>query len=100
MPLDVRRGLSPADGLMRYTDWFATTRRYTERSKREYRDDVSDVAGFLETRCHIRSITQVQRQRLVAFLDDCRVRGQASSTRRRSVAAIRSFFQFLVNEKL
>jgi hypothetical protein len=52
MPLEFRWRLSPADALFRYSDWLATTRRYTERSKREYRDDVADVIQFLDALPH------------------------------------------------
>ncbi len=36
-----RRSLS--DCFDRYVEWLATTRRFAERSRREYRDDVSGV---------------------------------------------------------
>lgn len=100
MPLDFHRRVSPVDALSRYTDWLATTRHYTERSKREYTDDVADLVQWLTTRCHIRAVTAVQRTHLTAFLAHCVTRGHASSTRRRSVAAIRSFFAFLVQERI
>ena len=80
------------------SEWLATTRRYTERSKREYLDDVSDVVEYLEARCRIRSATAVQRQHLAGFLAHCAAAGHAASTRRRSVAAIRAFFAFLVQQ--
>ncbi len=89
---------SLSDCFDRYTDWLETTRRYAERSKREYRDDVSAVIGYLEGRCHVRSVTMVQRRHLTGFLGQCAAFGHAASTRRRSVAAIRSFFAFLVRE--
>jgi site-specific recombinase XerD len=75
--------------------WLATTRQYTERSKREYLDDVSDVVEYLETRYRIRSATAVQREHLTGFLDYCAAAGHVAGTRRRSVAAIRAFFAFL-----
>ncbi len=89
---------SLADCLARYTEWLATTRRYAERSKREYRDDVAAVIQYLQERCHIRFVTMVQRRHLAGFLAHCAAAGHAASTRRRSVAAIRSFFAFLVQE--
>lgn len=88
------------DCLTRYAEWLATTRRYAERSKREYRDDICNLVDYLETRCHIRSATAVQRQHLTGFLAHCAGVGHAASTRRRSVAAIRSFFAFLVQERV
>jgi integrase/recombinase XerD len=91
-----RRSLS--DCFERYVEWLATTRRYAERSRREYRDDVSGVIHYLEERCRIRSATMVQRQHLAGYLAHCGALGHAASTRRRSVAAIRSFFAFLVHD--
>jgi site-specific recombinase XerD len=42
----------------------------------------------------------VQREQLRSFLAHCAARGHAASTRRRSVAAIRAFFAFLVQERV
>ncbi len=98
MNINVLSRHSLSDCLSRYSEWLATTRQYAERSKREYRDDVSNLAAWLETRAGVRSVTAVQRQHLTAFLAQCAALGHASSTRRRSVAAIRSFFSFLVQE--
>ena len=91
-----RRSLS--DCFDRYVEWLETTRRYAERSRREYRDDVAGVIQYLEERCHIQSATMVQRRHLAGYLAHCGALGHAASTRRRSVAAIRSFFVFLVQE--
>ncbi len=88
------------ESLARYTDWLTTTRRFRERTKQEYRDDVAHAVEYLETRCHITSAVSVQRQHLTGFLAHCAALGHAASTRRRSVAAIRSFFAFLVQERL
>ncbi len=98
MNINVLSRHSLSDCLARYIEWLETTRRYAERSKREYRDDASAVTQYLEERCRIRSVTMVQRRHLAGFLAHCSAAGHAASTRRRSVAAIRSFFAFLVQE--
>jgi len=98
MNINVLSRYSLDDCLARYTDWLTTTRRYRERTKREYRDDAANAIGYLETRCHLASATSVQRRHLAGFLAQCAASGHAASTRRRSVAAIRSFFAFLVRE--
>jgi len=98
MNINILSQRSLRDCLDRYVEWLATTRRYAERSKREYRDDVSGVVEYLQDRCHIRSVRMVQRRHLAGFLTHCRAVGHAASTRRRSVAAIRSFFAFLAAE--
>lgn len=92
------RAVSLAQALDRYGAWLATTRRYVARSRREYMDDVSDLVGWLETRCNLRSPASVQRRHLEGFLAHCVTRQQAPATRRRSVASIRSFFAFLVQD--
>ncbi len=99
MKIAIRRH-SLASSLARYTDHLATTRQYSERTKREYRDDAANVIQYLEERCHIRTAAAVQRAHLVSFLAQCAGLGHAASTRRRSVAAIRSFFGFLVLERV
>jgi len=100
MNINILTRHSLSDCLDRYTAWLETTRRYAERSKREYRDDVSAVIQYLEEHCRIRSVTMVQRRHLAGYLAHCRALGQVASTRRRSVAAIRSFFAFLVQERV
>lgn len=99
MNINVLSRHSLDDCFDRYCDWLATTRRYAERSKREYQDDVSSVIQYLKERCHIRSAPMVRRDHLAASVAHCGALGHAASTRRRSVAAIRSFFAFLVTEK-
>jgi site-specific recombinase XerD len=98
MNINVLSRRSLGDCFDRYVEWLETTRRYAERSRREYRDDVAGVVQYLEERCSIRSVTMVQRRHLGGFLAHCGALGHAASTRRRSVAAIRSFFTFLVAE--
>lgn len=100
MNINVLSRRSLGDCFARYCEWLATTRRYAERSKREYRDDVSGVIQYLEERCSIRSATMVRREHLTRYLAHCVTLQHAASTRRRSVAAIRSFFAFLVTEKI
>ena len=98
MNINILTRRSLGDCFDRYVEWLATTRRYAERSRREYRDDVSGVIRHLEERCRIRSAPMVQRRHLAGYLAHCGALGHAASTRRRNVAAIRSFFAFLVQE--
>ncbi len=98
MNINVLSQRSLGDCFDRYVEWLATTRRFAERSRREYRDDVSGVVEYLQERCRVRSVTMVQRRHLAGYLAHCGALGHAVSTRRRSVAAIRSFFAFLVQE--
>ncbi len=98
MNINILSRHSLSDCLGRYTEWLATTRRYAERSKREYRD-MSLLSSSISRSAVISGWSQwVQRQHLTGFLAQCAALGHAASTRRRSVAAIRSFFSFLVQE--
>ncbi len=100
MNINVLSRHSLDDCFDRYSEWLATTRRFAERSKREYRDDVRGVVEYLQELCGIARAPSVRREHLRGYLAHCRAAGQAASTRRRSVAAIRSFFAFLVTEKV
>lgn len=86
--------------LTEYRAWLGATRQYRERSKREYLDDVSDVVEWLEDRCHVHAAQSVRREHLTGFVDHCAGLGHAAGTRRRSVAAIRAFFSFLVQQRV
>ena len=68
MNINVLSRRSLGDCFDRYSEWLETTRRYAERSRREYRDDVAGVVEYLEERCQIRSAPMVQRRHLAGYL--------------------------------
>lgn len=73
---------------------------FAERTRVEYRDDVKHPVPFLNASCRLTNIRSVERTHLVWYLSALITAGQAASTRRRAVAAIRLFFQVLVAEDL
>ncbi|MBI4499244.1 MAG: site-specific integrase, partial [Chloroflexi bacterium] len=70
-------------------------RNLSPRTRREYRNDLTDLTAFLETRCDIHDAGRVTRTHLEAYLAELDHRGFTGNTRRRKVASIRSFFGFL-----
>ena len=98
MNIDVLSRRSLGDCFDRYVEWLETTPRYAMRSRREYQDDVRGLVEYLQARCKLSAAPSVQRRHLAGFLAHCGALGHAASTRRRSVAATRSFFAFLVEE--
>jgi site-specific recombinase XerD len=86
---------SLADALEQYRAVYMASRNLALRSRREYATDIQDLIGFLETRCFLYSPTRVERTHLEAYLAELDNRGFTGNTRRRKVAAIRSFFTYL-----
>ncbi|QGG46525.1 site-specific tyrosine recombinase XerD [Heliorestis convoluta] len=62
-----------------------------------YRRDLTDLVSFLENR-EIQSWTLVDRSALKDYLYDIHQRGLASSTRARRLAAMKTFFTFMLQE--
>jgi len=82
----------------RFGKWLETRGGFAERTRVEYRDDVKHLVQFLTDSCRLTAITAVERNHLTRYLDALTTAGQAANTRRRAVAAIRLFFQVLVQE--
>jgi len=88
------------DAFTQFGEWMETRGGFAERTRGEYRDDVQHLVLFLTTSCHLTTIHAVERGHLVRYLSALTTVGQAASTRRRAVAAIRLFFQVLVGEEV
>ncbi len=86
------------DAFAQFGEWLETRGGFAERTRVEYRDDVQHLVRFLADSCHLTTIHSVERTHLVRYLSALTTVGQAASTRRRAVAAIRLFFQVLVGE--
>ena len=86
------------DAFTQFGEWMETRGGFAERTRVEYRDDVQHLVQFLSDSCRLTAITSVERPHLVRYLSALATAGQAASTRRRAVAAIRLFFQVLVGE--
>ncbi len=64
-----------------------------------YRRDLAKFVTFLR-RQGIFALEQVDRQRIMAFMDDLHKKGRAAATISRNLAAIRSFYGFLSQENM
>ena len=64
-----------------------------------YRRDLGKFIGYLRLK-DISSFTEVDRRMIMAFLEDLHNRRRAAATISRNLAAIRSFYGFLVQENL
>jgi len=93
-----RKNVSVAEAFGVFGEWVETRGGFAQRTRVEYRDDVDHLVAFLTGSCRLTAITSVERNHLVRYLDALTTAGQAASTRRRAVAAIRLFFQVLVQE--
>ncbi|HOB35455.1 MAG: site-specific tyrosine recombinase XerD [Firmicutes bacterium] len=64
-----------------------------------YRRDLAKFIGFLR-RQGVFSLQQVDRQSIMAYMEELHNRGRAAATVSRNLAAIRSFYSFLTQENL
>src|SRR5690349_21578697 len=77
-----------------YKDIYLAARNLAVRSRREYLSDLRQLGEYLEA-VDVRTVQGVQRTHLEGFLASLDGLTLANSTRRRKLAAVRSFFQFL-----
>ncbi|HID87601.1 MAG TPA: site-specific tyrosine recombinase XerD [Anaerolineae bacterium] len=72
---------------------------FSKHTLAAYRNDLTQFADFLErTSASIASWAEVTRQMVISYVLHLKEREYASATVARKVAAIKSFFRFLVNE--
>lgn len=83
------------EALAFYNAVFLPQANLSRRTQREYSCDMRDLARFLQERWRLSGPARVVLRHLVTYLDSLERRGFAVSTRRRRVAAIRSFFHAL-----
>jgi site-specific recombinase XerD len=70
-------------------------RGFAAKTQRNYQIDVGQLCDFLQATCDITTVQQVRLRHLESYLSHLEQQGLTSATRRRKVAAIRSFFRFL-----
>lgn len=100
MAFRLRARVSLDDAFTRFVEWLETRGGFAQRTRVEYRDDVAHLVQFLSHVCHLTHSGAVERTHLTRYLSALATAGQAASTRRRAVAAIRLFFQVLVQEEV
>ena len=90
-PLGLREGLEA------FATIFMPARNYSERTRREYHDDVADLVRFLEAR-GIGTWSVVGLSDLRHYLAELDYRRLAASSRNRKTYAIKTFFKFLYQD--
>jgi site-specific recombinase XerD len=84
-----------AQALEQYQGVFLASRNRAPLTRKGYSLDLKHFLHFLEERCGLHTIDQIDKRHLEAYLADLDIRGLSGNTRRRKVAAIRSLFAFL-----
>jgi site-specific recombinase XerD len=94
------RFLPFAEALALYRAQFLAARNLAERTRREYLWDLTRLVAFLTDTCQLATVDQVERKHLEGYLAELDRRGWKGSSRRRSIASIRSLFAFLTDQGL
>jgi site-specific recombinase XerD len=88
------------EALAQYRGQYLTSRNLAERTRVHYSGDLTDLLRYVQERCRLTRVDQVQRRHLEGYLAELDRRGLKGSSRRRKVAAIRSFFGYLAERSL
>lgn len=85
-----------------FLDYLAVEKGFSENTILAYRNDLHQLAGFVEEEAAKRGTippwASFDRQAMLSYLLDLKGRGYAATTVARKVAAVKSFFGFLVAE--
>ncbi len=85
-----------------FLDYLVVEKGFSENTKAAYQNDLHQLAGFVEEEAAKRGTippwASFDRQAMLSYLLDLKERGYAATTVARKVAAIKSFFGFLVAE--
>jgi len=81
--------------LTAYKDVFLAGRNLAPRTRKEYLTDLAQLSTYLATAAGVSTVQAATRTHLEGFLASLDQQQLTGSTRRRKVAAIRSFFLFL-----
>jgi site-specific recombinase XerD len=83
-----------SQGIVAYKERYLASRNFAVRTRQEYLTDLRQLAEYLQS-VDVTAVHRVQRAHLDGFLAHLDQRSLSSSTRRRKIAAVRSFFRFL-----
>jgi integrase/recombinase XerD len=86
--------MSLHEAIGQYEDVHLAARNYAARTRREYLTDLRQLAQYLAT-AGVTTVQGVERVHVEGFLASLDRLALATSTRRRKLAAVRSFFRFL-----
>src|SRR6476659_1752469 len=87
------------DALTLYRVEHFATRNFADRTRRDYALDIADLIGYLTDK-KVTTVQAVTLRHLEGYLGELDRLGRAGSSRRRKVSSIRSFFLFLLKQKL
>lgn len=87
-----------------FLNYLRVEKGFSENTVIAYQNDLGFLAGFVKERAAKQSVmptwSSFDRQGMLAYLLDLKERGYKATTMARKVAAARSFFKFLLAEKL
>src|SRR3954468_16000752 len=89
----------PPAALTTYKDRFLASRNFAPRTRQEYLTDLRQLAEYLGN-SGVTLVQQVKQSHLEGFLARLDRDALTNNTRRRKLAAVRSFFQFLEDSGL
>ena len=82
------------EALKSYELIYMPSRNFTGKTRTNYRNDLTDLISFLESRGYLR-LAGVSQRDLEAYLAELDHRGYAGTSRKRKTYSIKSFFRFL-----
>lgn len=92
-------GMTWMDELVReYIDYLKVERGLSENTLESYGRDLKQYLGYLKNH-NVVMISDTTKTTIIAYLFYLQKRGKASATISRSLASIRSFYQYLINEQ-
>jgi integrase/recombinase XerD len=88
------------DQLLAFLDFLREERHYSENTTAAYRNDLSQFLTFLEGCDHVAGWPDVSYLMVAQYVDMMKSRSYASSSVARKVAALKSFFHFLIARRI
>ena len=85
------------EAIDKFLNYLAVEKGFSQNTIEAYKNDLYQLAGFLE-KAATPSWAAFDRQAVLSYLSDLKGRRYAATTVARKVAAIKSFFSFLVAE--
>ncbi|MFZ5965822.1 MAG: site-specific tyrosine recombinase XerD [Bacillota bacterium] len=83
------------DGFIHY---LSNEKELSKNTLESYKRDIFQYIGFLNDR-HLSDFKDTNKTTIITYILDLQKKGKATSTISRNLASIRSFYQFLLNEK-
>jgi integrase/recombinase XerD len=88
------------EAVLDYLHFLRVERQYSENTLASYRRDLEDYIEHLHKGQKLERLNDVDRTRILVYLEHLRDNGKSSRTIARHISSIRSFHQFLLREKI